>query len=287
MGDLFRALVVAIVTACVASAASPSFNISNVLGSYAVIQRNKPAPFWGGAATAGTTISATWVDGKVYSGSSDASLAWRIVFPAAAEETTPFNLTLTSSAGDSVVLTDLLIGDVFFCSGQSNMGAVTVAAMANASAMVQQAADFALLRIFQVGAPSGGLRPPDANTTAISACRCLATSRARCPCPSGPPTASSPGSRPSALAALLPTGRSSASPPCAGSWAQRSTPSTSARRCPSGCSTRRTAARRFRRGSRPRPPIPAARRRARGTAPCCVRRGQGAVLLSQGKGAVS
>jgi len=159
MGGRFRVLVVAIVTACVATAVSPSFNVSNVLGSYAVIQRNKPAPFWGWAATAGTTISATWVDGKVYSGSSDASLAWRIVFPAAAEEATPFNLTLTSSTGNSVTLTDLLIGDVFFCSGQSNMGAVTVAAMANASAMVQQAADFALLRIFQVGTRPSSVGP--------------------------------------------------------------------------------------------------------------------------------
>lgn len=110
---------------------------------------------WGWATEAGTTISATWVDGKKYSGASDSSLMWRVVFPAATAVTTPFNLTLESSVGDSATLSNLLIGDVFFCSGQSNMGAVTVAAMANASAMVQEAAGLDLLRIFQV---SGNLQ---------------------------------------------------------------------------------------------------------------------------------
>lgn len=117
----------------------------------------KPATLWGWATAPGTSISATWVDGKKYSGTSDSSLAWKVVLPAAAAVTVPFNLTLTSSVGDSVILSNLLLGDVFFCSGQSNMGAVTVAAMANASAMVQEAAGFDLIRIFQV---SGNLQSP-------------------------------------------------------------------------------------------------------------------------------
>lgn len=128
----------------------PSFNVSNVIGSFAVIQRGKPSPVWGWASAAGTAIQATWVDGKTYSGVSDATLFWRISFPASQAVASPFNLTFTSSAGDAITLSNLLIGDVFLCSGQSNMGAVTVAAMANATDMVQQALQFDKLRIFQV-----------------------------------------------------------------------------------------------------------------------------------------
>ena len=128
----------------------PSFNISNVIGSFAVLQRNKPVVVWGWAISPGYRISAEWVDGKTYDGFSDSSSLWRINFPAKPAMTTPFNVSLVSSAGDSIVLSELLIGDVIFCSGQSNMGAVQVGVMANASEIVQQAAGLELLRIFQV-----------------------------------------------------------------------------------------------------------------------------------------
>ena len=106
--------------AVVAATASPSFNISNVFSSHGVLQRNRPVVLWGWVASAGTTLNATWLDGRTYSAQPDpaAALLWRLTFPAAPASFTPFALTVASSAGDAVTLTDLLVGDVFLCSGQ-------------------------------------------------------------------------------------------------------------------------------------------------------------------------
>ena len=39
----------------------------------------------------------------------------------ATSSTAPFTITLTSTKTGSLKLVDLLVGDVYFCSGQSNM----------------------------------------------------------------------------------------------------------------------------------------------------------------------
>lgn len=138
------------------SHAQLSFNISNVFGSDAVLQRDATVRVWGWArGVPAQTISSVWVDGTAYSGVSDSvSGLWRIAFPAAAVRTVPFNLTFTSSAAGvpNVTLARILLGDVISCNGQSNMGAVQVSAMANASDIVSDAARLgaAGLRIMQV-----------------------------------------------------------------------------------------------------------------------------------------
>lgn len=147
-----RALIAATLAAA-AAAAAPSFNVSNVFSSHAVLQRDKPMLLWGWAASAGITLSAVWVDGQKYTAQPDPaqSLLWRLALPAAPAAAAPFALTVASSAGDSVTLEDLLLGDVIMCAGQSNVGAVTVAAMANASDIVSAAEALGgVLRIFQV-----------------------------------------------------------------------------------------------------------------------------------------
>ena len=132
---------------------APSFNVSNVFGSHGVLQRGKANAVWGWAASpaAPATVRVTWLDGTTYSGSSDATGLWRVQlapWPAVAQ---PFSLAFVSSAGDNVTLEDLLVGDVLSCNGQSNVGAVQVSAMANASDIVAAAAALGgRLRLFQV-----------------------------------------------------------------------------------------------------------------------------------------
>jgi len=143
-------------------------NISNVFSSHAVLQRGKPVVVWGwvarqeagatGTAAAGPTasVSAEWVDGKTYTGATDASGLFRVFFPAAAARAAPFNLTFTADAGGAgasvVTLAGLLLGDVFLCSGQSNMASVHVGAMRNATAIARAAASLQTgLRIFTSG----------------------------------------------------------------------------------------------------------------------------------------
>ena len=102
---------------CAAAARGLSFNLTNALGSHAVLQREKPVRLWGWASEP-QSISAAWVDGKTYRAASDATGLWVLEFPATAAVTTPFNLSLTSSTGDALSLDDLLLGDVFLCAGQ-------------------------------------------------------------------------------------------------------------------------------------------------------------------------
>ena len=155
-----RSPLTTLLLACSATtgAAGLPFNLSNVFGSHAVLQRDRPLTLWGWA-TEPLTLSARWVDGQTYTSTPGSGSLWLLRLPATPATPTPCSVPLLNSANASqaLLLTDLLLGDVFLCAGQSNMGAVQVSAMANASALVAQAAALATLRIFQV---SGNLQSP-------------------------------------------------------------------------------------------------------------------------------
>lgn len=99
-----------------ATSSALSFNISNVFSSHAVLQRNKTLTLWGWGDPS-QQLRATWVDGISYTSTFTDDL-WRIAFPPTPANFTPFSLAITSSTGDAVTLTDLLLGDVIGCFGQ-------------------------------------------------------------------------------------------------------------------------------------------------------------------------
>ena len=97
---------------------------------HAVLQRQAPIPVWG-AATAGASVTVTLAqDTRAgVTGSATASQVtahagadgrWHAVLPPLPAGG-PYLLTATSSAGAHQTVRDILIGDVFLCSGQSNM----------------------------------------------------------------------------------------------------------------------------------------------------------------------
>ena len=114
------------VTACLAmgailvtgaTAASAAPRLDGVLGDHAVIQRGQPIVL-NGQAAAGETVMITLAGRSVTAkaardGSFSASLP---ALPAGG----PYDLTIAAPSG-AAVLRDILIGDVFLCSGQSNM----------------------------------------------------------------------------------------------------------------------------------------------------------------------
>jgi hypothetical protein len=147
--------------ACTISCSSSStltFNISNVFSSYAILQREKPVIIWGSILDNNNSnrISATWLDGKLYTSNIPDSLnIWRITFPPTSASLIPFDLVFYSTSSSSpfmnITLSNLLIGDVIFCAGQSNMGAVQISAMWNVSDIITQASFFQSgMRIFQI-----------------------------------------------------------------------------------------------------------------------------------------
>ena len=97
---------------------------------HAVLQREQPIPVWG-ATTPHATVTVTLAksagagatgpaaaDGvTVHSG---ADGRWRVTLPPLPAGG-PYTLTAVSSSGARQAVTDILIGDVFLCSGQSNM----------------------------------------------------------------------------------------------------------------------------------------------------------------------
>jgi sialate O-acetylesterase len=87
------------------------------LGDHMVLQRETSIPIRGSAAPFGE-VSLHFHDGS-YTATADAQGHWSVQLPPLPAGG-PFDLTC-ASAGDTIRLQDILIGDVWLCSGQSNM----------------------------------------------------------------------------------------------------------------------------------------------------------------------
>jgi len=93
--------------------AASAVRLPAILGDGMVIQRNEPICIWGWA-DSHERFSVCWKD-ACYPVAADENGKWEITLPAA-EAGGPYTMTV----GD-IELKDILIGDVFLCSGQSNM----------------------------------------------------------------------------------------------------------------------------------------------------------------------
>ncbi|MHB9057020.1 MAG: sialate O-acetylesterase [Paludibacteraceae bacterium] len=84
-----------------------------------VLQQQSDAPIWG-KATPGknVTLQASW-DKKTYQTKAAVDGTWRLKVKTPAASLTPYSLTI--SDGKAVTLHNVLIGEVWICSGQSNM----------------------------------------------------------------------------------------------------------------------------------------------------------------------
>lgn len=91
----------------------PSFFTDNM-----VLQQKATVPFWGiSVANASIKVTTSW-DSKSYSAKADAKGNWSVTLK------TPVYggpYTITINDGDNLVLSNILIGEVWLCSGQSNM----------------------------------------------------------------------------------------------------------------------------------------------------------------------
>lgn len=85
---------------------------------HAVLQRNRPIPLWGLTA-ANATVEVSFAD-QTATAIADAAGHWRAELPAM-KAGGPYVLSAKSSSGETQVLKDVMVGDVYLCSGQSNM----------------------------------------------------------------------------------------------------------------------------------------------------------------------
>jgi sialate O-acetylesterase len=98
------------------AAASAEVRLPNILSDHAVLQRNAPIHIWGWASP-GEQVAVSF-HGQKQSTAADTLGKWSIYLqPERAGG--PYDLTVTGT--NTVTLSDLLVGDVWFASGQSNM----------------------------------------------------------------------------------------------------------------------------------------------------------------------
>ena len=98
--------------------ATADFALDTVFSSHMVLQQERPIAFFG-TADPGTQLKVTF-SGQTVTARPDANGAWRAAFQPLKASADSLKATFTDGKR-TVVLDDLLIGDVWFCSGQSNM----------------------------------------------------------------------------------------------------------------------------------------------------------------------
>ena len=88
------------------------------MGDHMVLQQNSSVKLWGRADGKKVTITTSW-NNRTYRTSTDKDGNWLVKVDTPAGGYTPYSITI--SDGTPVTLSDILIGEVWICSGQSNM----------------------------------------------------------------------------------------------------------------------------------------------------------------------
>lgn len=139
-----RMLVVAAVAVCVAlSVGHADVTLPAVIGDNMVLQRGVEARVWG-MAEPGEKVTVRLCEHEV-SAVADASGDWQVKLPTMAAGG-PFEMTVAGN--NTIPVRNVLIGEVWVCSGQSNM-AMSVSSSFNAAAEIR-AANHPGIRLFSV-----------------------------------------------------------------------------------------------------------------------------------------
>lgn len=91
--------------------------LPKILGNGMVLQRENPVPIWGTAA-AGEKVTVKFND-QTKTTTADAAGNWKVLLNAMPASANPAALTILGT--NTIKLTDILVGEVWLCSGQSNM----------------------------------------------------------------------------------------------------------------------------------------------------------------------
>ncbi|NBB52486.1 sialate O-acetylesterase [Rhizobium sp. CRIBSB] len=133
------------------TAAAPAVLLDPMFQDHAVVQRDRPVPVWG-RATPGQRIEAT-LAGQSASTVTGPDGRWRINLPAVPAGRGHV-LTVGSGGQTAAAVSDIASGDVFLCSGQSNME-FEVRKVTNAETEIAAASDpdLRLLSVARVSLP--------------------------------------------------------------------------------------------------------------------------------------
>ena len=136
--------------------------LSHAFGSHMVLQRAPKAAVLWGAAPAATAVRVTFRGNRSAPISPGRDGSWRFELPPTAGGAAEYTIAVEAApSGATVVLTDVVFGDVYIAGGQSNMA---FSLPANIDFDTEQAAADArpLIRLFTVGTAVGTLPAPGA-----------------------------------------------------------------------------------------------------------------------------
>ncbi len=102
------------------SAAHAEVQLCQIFSDHMVLQRGKDVPVFGNA-EAGEKVAVSF-NGKTVSTKTDAQGNWKILLPAMSANTKGQEMTIVGA--NTITISDVLVGDVWLCSGQSNMDMV-------------------------------------------------------------------------------------------------------------------------------------------------------------------
>lgn len=103
----------------VLSLANAAVQVEPPFANNMVLQRGKPIPV-SGAAAANKSITVAF-NGQSKTVTSDAHGKWQAMLDPMVAKTSGGNLTITEAGANTVTLTNVVVGDVWICGGQSNM----------------------------------------------------------------------------------------------------------------------------------------------------------------------
>ncbi|MCE9616118.1 MAG: 9-O-acetylesterase [Lentisphaerae bacterium] len=139
--------------------------LASVFSSHMVLQQAQPVSVWG-TASPGVSVKVSFA-GQDVRGVADADGRWSVSLPPMSTSSEPRTLIATSPEG-SVTLSDVLVGEVWLCSGQSNMQ-MTVDQSRDAAAEVT-AARYPHIRL--LGVPQRAADEPDAEFPGVAWTAC-------------------------------------------------------------------------------------------------------------------
>lgn len=115
---IFTSKFITILCFCIATMYSNAqLRLPKVIGSNMVLQRQKPVPIWGWASP-GEKITVQFA-GQKQTTVADPEGYWKVTLSSLKTSNTPAEMNITAS--NTILLKNILVGEVWLCSGQSNM----------------------------------------------------------------------------------------------------------------------------------------------------------------------
>lgn len=163
MNNVVRILACGVLLLSLCSPAFAAVKLPSVFGSNMVLQQGRPVPVWGWA-DKGEQVTVTLGMQKQTVRTGDDG-RWKVTF-AKLSLGKPLEMTVKGVSGNSLTLTNVLVGEVWVCSGQSNME-IGIGACNDAQKEIA-AANYPEIRIFRVPGAKANQPASDVNATWVA-----------------------------------------------------------------------------------------------------------------------